>query len=79
MVRDQIGAKVFPVHRLDRPTSGALVFALNPESARQLSGEFEARRVNKKYIAIVRGIPKLTKVRIDIHCAKNWIRLQIGE
>lgn len=57
MVRDQIGADVFPVHRLDRPTSGALIFALSPRSARSLAEEFSTRRVRKKYLAVVRGIP----------------------
>ncbi len=55
MVRDQLGQKVFPVHRLDRPTSGALVFALSPSSARKLSLEFSEDRVAKTYLAIVRG------------------------
>ena len=55
MVRDQLGRKVFPVHRLDRPTSGALIFAFSSSSARQLSLEFSEGRVVKTYIAVVRG------------------------
>lgn len=55
MVRDQIGKKVYPVHRLDRPTSGALVFALSSESARNLAKEFSENRVAKTYLAVVRG------------------------
>lgn len=58
MVRDQIGQLVYPVHRLDRATSGALVFALSPEAARELSLEFASGTVSKKYVAIVRGILK---------------------
>jgi tRNA pseudouridine65 synthase len=57
IVRDQIGQHVFPVHRLDRPTSGALIFAKSAEMARAMGEEFSARRVSKKYLAIVRGIP----------------------
>lgn len=57
IVRDQIGRHVFPVHRLDRPTSGALIFALSPESARKLTHEFSEGRVTKVYKAIVRGTP----------------------
>lgn len=57
ILRDQIGAHVYPVHRLDKPTSGALVFALSSEMARLLSLEFSEQRVLKKYMAIVRGIP----------------------
>jgi tRNA pseudouridine65 synthase len=65
VVRDQIGASVFPVHRLDRPTSGALVFALNKETARKMSLEFENRRVRKTYLAVVRGIPRETQWTLD--------------
>lgn len=55
MVRDQIGQWVYPVHRLDRPTSGVLVFGLSSEAARLLVQEFEQRRVEKRYLAVVRG------------------------
>jgi tRNA pseudouridine65 synthase len=51
------GAHVFPVHRLDRPTSGVLVFARTPESAAELQRGFEAGLVRKRYVAIVRGQP----------------------
>lgn len=54
-VRDQVGAKVYPVHRLDRPTSGALLFARSPESARRLAAQFLEQKVEKSYLAIVRG------------------------
>ncbi|NQY49838.1 MAG: tRNA pseudouridine(65) synthase TruC [Colwellia sp.] len=40
LVRDQIGQYVYPVHRLDRPTSGVLLFALTKEVARKLSEAF---------------------------------------
>lgn len=56
-VRDQIGRSVYPVHRLDRATSGALIFALSSEMARVLSEQFSSGQVTKKYLAIVRGIP----------------------
>lgn len=54
-LRDQIGRRVYPVHRLDRPTSGVLVFGLDSEAARQLVRLFEQRRVRKRYLAVVRG------------------------
>ncbi len=56
-VRDAIGKHVFPVHRLDRGTSGALVFALTPDAAGGLGRAFEAGRVEKRYLALVRGTP----------------------
>jgi tRNA pseudouridine65 synthase len=55
MVRDQAGQHVYPVHRLDKPTSGVLVFALHPEAARRLSDAFAGRQVRKVYLAVVRG------------------------
>lgn len=54
-LRDQLGQKVWPVHRLDRATSGVLLFALDPETAKLLGHGFMARRVGKRYLAVVRG------------------------
>ncbi|MBD3620159.1 MAG: tRNA pseudouridine(65) synthase TruC [Chromatiales bacterium] len=55
LVRDRIGRRVYPVHRLDKPTSGALLFALDPETARRLTAAFTAGAVQKTYLAVVRG------------------------
>lgn len=55
MLRDQIGQWVYPVHRLDKPTSGVLLFALSSESAKEMSEVFKARNTQKTYLAIVRG------------------------
>lgn len=55
IVRDQINQHVFPVHRLDRPTSGVLVFALSSEIARVLGEQFSSHTIFKRYLAIVRG------------------------
>lgn len=54
-LRDQIGQNVFPVHRLDKPTSGLMVLALNKYSARTLTQHFENRITYKEYLALVRG------------------------
>jgi tRNA pseudouridine65 synthase len=56
-VRDAVGQHVHPLHRLDRGTSGALVFARTPEAAATLSKAFEEGRIEKRYIALVRGEP----------------------
>jgi len=56
MTRDQLGKYVYPVHRLDRPTSGALLFALNKDCARRLCDDFSEGRIKKHYVALVRGI-----------------------
>jgi tRNA pseudouridine65 synthase len=54
-VRDMIGQYVYPVHRLDKPTSGVLVFALDEETAQRLSLAFRNGEVSKRYLAVVRG------------------------
>lgn len=55
LVRDQVGARVFPVHRLDRGTSGALIFALDSEMARTLQEALASPDTHKTYVALVRG------------------------
>jgi tRNA pseudouridine65 synthase len=55
VLRNQIGRHVYPVHRLDRPTSGALLFGLDPETARMTSALFARRKVRKTYLAVTRG------------------------
>lgn len=55
MVRDQLARWVYPVHRLDRPTSGVLLFALNPDTAKRLAACFANRQIRKSYLAVVRG------------------------
>lgn len=51
------GQHVYPVHRLDRPTSGILVFARNSETARSLGLAMMSGEVTKNYLAMVRGWP----------------------
>lgn len=55
VLRDQIGQKVYPVHRLDRKTSGVLLFAKNKAANVQFQAYFRERKVQKTYKAIVRG------------------------
>lgn len=55
MLRDQINQYVYPVHRLDKPTSGVLLFALNKEIARALSEQMQEGMFKKEYLAVVRG------------------------
>ncbi len=57
ILRDQIGRPVYPVHRLDKGTSGVLLFALTREVAALLGGQFERGEVDKTYLAVVRGHP----------------------
>jgi len=55
LLRDQIGQKVYPVHRIDRKTSGILLFAKNEEMNSRIQVMFMNNEIRKKYIAIVRG------------------------
>jgi tRNA pseudouridine65 synthase len=62
LVRDRVGRHVHAVHRLDRATSGVLLFALDPATARRLQEQLEAGKVAKRYLALVRGVPPETGV-----------------
>jgi tRNA pseudouridine65 synthase len=64
ILRDQIGEKVYPAHRLDRKTSGVLLFAKSEEINSALQKMFMEGRVDKRYLAIVRGHTPLSE-RID--------------
>lgn len=55
LLRDQIGQRVYPVHRLDRATSGVLIFGKNPDASGRLGEQVMDKTVEKKYLAIVRG------------------------
>lgn len=54
-VRNQLGQWVYPFHRLDKATSGVLLFGLDTETARRMTGSFTAGEVSKTYLAVVRG------------------------
>jgi tRNA pseudouridine32 synthase/23S rRNA pseudouridine746 synthase len=54
-VAEYIGSKAYLVHRLDRETSGVIVFAKRAEAHRELSRQFEERQVTKRYLALVAG------------------------
>lgn len=55
LIRDQIGQYVYPLHRLDRPTSGVLLFALTQDVARLMGQAFSERNIQKTYYALTRG------------------------
>jgi 23S rRNA pseudouridine1911/1915/1917 synthase len=58
--------RVFTVHRIDRDTSGLVLFAKDEETHRRLSLAFEERRVEKRYIAIVHGRTLWTDTTCDL-------------
>ncbi|MDA3909137.1 MAG: pseudouridine synthase [Sulfurimonas sp.] len=55
MLRDQIGQWVYPIHRLDKPTSGVLLFTLDKHTAKLISEQFREKTTKKTYICVVRG------------------------
>ncbi|GGE90126.1 tRNA pseudouridine65 synthase [Chishuiella changwenlii] len=67
-LRNQIGGQhVYPIHRLDRKTSGVLIFALDKEVLKVMNEYFASREVEKKYLAILRGwAPKELTIDYDL-------------
>ena len=55
LVRDMVGQYVYPLHRLDRPTSGVLLFGLTEEVARIMGQAFTDKTIQKTYFALTRG------------------------
>jgi tRNA pseudouridine65 synthase len=82
VLRGQLGCHVYPVHRLDRPTAGLVLFALASHAVEPVARLFRAERVRKRYLAVIRGwIPTelfLQTPLIDIdgdsnpHGAPGW-------
>ncbi len=70
-LRDQLGRPVWPVHRLDRGTSGVLLFALTPQVASLLGAMFEQGQMDKRYLALVRGWPAMDEGCIDHPLARD--------
>jgi tRNA pseudouridine65 synthase len=57
LLQHQLGERLFPLHRLDKATSGVLLFARNTQAAREWGMAFEGGAVSKQYLALVRGWP----------------------
>ena len=55
ILRNQLGKRVFIIHRLDKGTSGVLLFAMSAEAAKKCAEEFKRNEVSKSYLAVVRG------------------------
>jgi tRNA pseudouridine65 synthase len=75
-VRALTGRRVYPVHRLDRPTSGVLLFAFSGQAARAVQEQFEDGTLTKVYLAVVRGWTEPTG-HID-HALKDDAKLRNG-
>lgn len=73
MLQEKYG-QIFTVHRLDRDTSGIIVFAKDEETHKFLSQAFEERTVEKYYLGIVNGVPPEKQKTIDAPIAENQAR-----
>ena len=60
-----------PCHRLDRNTNGLILFAKNEESLKILLSKFKKHEIRKKYLALVYGIPKVKKARLEAYLFKD--------
>lgn len=77
LLRDQVDHWVYPVHRLDRPTSGVLLFACHSEAAKKMVEQFADRSVKKNYLAVVRGYTAADG-KIDYPLSPKNLKRQLG-
>ena len=73
ILRDKYG-EIYTVHRLDKNTSGVIVFAKNEEAHKFLSQSFEDRSVEKYYVGLVKGTPSEKEKLIDAPIAQNTVK-----
>jgi len=72
LLRDLLGQRVYNLHRIDKPTSGVLLFALNNEIASLVNELFKERKIEKTYIALVRGwFPQTTFLNYPVKNPKE--------
>jgi len=64
-LRDQLRRRVYAIHRLDRPTSGCLLFATRRERAAELQAALTAPEARKTYVALVRGALQPDEIVVD--------------
>ena len=73
------GRSLHLVHRLDRETSGVLLFAKNPDSARALSDQFSQRLIEKEYLAIVSGAVSWKEIKVDLPLGKEGLEIKVRQ
>lgn len=71
LARDTVGRKLWPIHRLDRPTSGCLVFATSPGQVARLQKGLTHPDAEKRYLAMVRGEAPLGETTEVDHATKG--------
>jgi tRNA pseudouridine65 synthase len=78
LLRASLGERLWPLHRLDKGTSGVLLLARNAEAARRWGRAFEAGLVRKRYLALVRGWPA-DRGEVDQSLARDPERPSAGQ
>lgn len=73
MLKNEFG-NIWAVHRLDKETSGIILFAKNAEAHRYMNSQFSDRRINKTYLAIVQGFPLWNEKKIELPLRVNGDR-----
>jgi 23S rRNA pseudouridine1911/1915/1917 synthase len=71
LVEACLGQRVWTIHRIDKDTSGVVMFAKNADAHRLLSEAFEAHTVKKRYIAVVHGVPIWQETFCDLRLMPN--------
>ena len=71
LARDTVGQKLWPIHRLDRPTSGCLVFATSPKGVARLQAGLTSDKAVKRYLAMVRGTAPAGETTFVDHATKG--------
>lgn len=71
--------KLIVVHRIDKATSGVIVFAKNQQTARTLEDEFRKRKVGKQYFAVVEGIPREREGVINLRLKRRGKLMEIDK
>ncbi|MDJ1469172.1 pseudouridine synthase [Cytophagaceae bacterium DM2B3-1] len=74
VLRKQLKKRIYLLHRLDKPTSGVLLFALNRDTAREMSKAIEDKQTIKTYLVVVRGYTAEEEV-IDYPLTKMWDKM----
>ena len=71
LIERDLGAKIFTVHRIDKDTSGIIIFAKDKETHRTLSLAFENRQIGKRYLAVVHGRPSWKETICELPLVPN--------
>lgn len=76
LLRDQIGHYLYPIHRLDRKTSGVLLFGLSKDVASHIHGQINSNQLKKSYIAIIRGYLPSKELKVDYQLTNDSGKVQ---